>query len=253
MHERYAAFQASTRAAKPTVAVILGSGLANALPALAPVAAIDFSDLPGLPTPSVAGHVGRLLLGQYAGVSVLIMQGRIHYYEGHDWPMVARPIELLAELGVQIVLLTNAAGGIRDDLTPGTLMTITGHQRWNQPGFWRGGRVETVEHVYASQLRAALPPTGGVYVSVTGPSYETAAEVRAMRCNGGDAVGMSTAHEAETAARLGLRVAAVSCITNRAAGLGQACLSHDEVTAVGRQAAAQLACTIENFLRSTTA
>lgn len=250
MSQEYRAYRQYTHTERPRIAVVLGSGLVNALRTLQVSRQIAFNDIPGLPIPSVAGHTGKLLLGRLAGVSVLVMQGRIHYYEGHDWSTVARPIEVLAELGVRVVLFTNAAGGIREDLVPGSLMTIVGHQRWNQPNFWRGGQVQTVQTVYARELLGSLPTQQGVYVSVTGPSYETVAEVLAMQRNGGDAVGMSTAHEAEIAHQLDLRVAGLSCITNRAAGLGQAALSHRDVTAIGEQTAQQVATVVEKFLRS---
>jgi purine-nucleoside phosphorylase len=195
-------------------------------------------------------------------VRVLVYQGRLHFYEGHAWDVVTRPVRVAAELGALVALLTNAAGGIADGLGPGSLMALRDHMEWTWPYWWRrpgpGGLGSDRPSPYSARLlellsRAAaalgLELPRGVYASLLGPCYETPAEIRALKTWGADAVGMSTAREVQAAAEAGLECAAVSCITNRAAGLSAAPLSHAEVLATAAAASARLTDLIEAFLK----
>jgi purine-nucleoside phosphorylase len=242
--------------------LVLGSGMGAVARRLEGALVVPFGEVPGLPAASVAGHGGRLALGEWAGVRVLVYEGRLHHYEGHGWDVVTRPVRVAAELGARVALLTNAAGGIADALGPGSLMAVRDHIEWTWPYWWRrpgpGGLGGERPSPYSPQLldllgRAAaslgfeLPQ--GVYASVPGPCYETAAEIRALKAWGADAVGMSTAREIQAAADAGMECAAVSCITNRAAGLSAAPLSHAEVLATAAAASARLTDLVEAFLK----
>lgn len=239
------------REVRPRAAVVLGSGLAAAADTLVIAASIPYAEIPELPAPTVAGHRGRLAVGHWDGTPVAVCFGRVHLYEGHPLPVVTRLVRVLVDLGVRSLLLTNAAGGIRPDLDPGTLMPIYSHVTWLGPEVGGGCGAPYLASL-TEQLcepmsdRSRLTP--GVYAALTGPSYETPAEIRALRAIGVDAVGMSTAVEAEAAGGLGLAVAAVSCITNRAAGLGDTPLSHAHVEETALLAVDRLAELIGRFL-----
>jgi purine-nucleoside phosphorylase len=226
----------------PRVGVILGSGLGAWATRLQNSSELPYPSIPHMPTPRVPGHPGELWLGDYGGVSVACLRGRVHAYEGHPVARVVFGARLLAELGCRAVLLTNAAGGIRADLTPGSLMLITDHINlsglnplvgWgDHPGFI------DMTQAYDPRLTAAardaasalgLNSSEGVYAALLGPSYETPAEIRMLRAMGADAVGMSTALEVIALRERGVAVGAVSCITNVAAGLSAALLDHDDV------------------------
>jgi purine-nucleoside phosphorylase len=241
-------------ATPPEVALVLGSGMGAVARRVRPERTAPFASVPGLPAASVHGHKGCLRLGEWAGRRVLLFEGRLHFYEGHRWEVVVRPIRLAAELGARVALLTNAAGGIRDDLGPGSLLAIRDHLEWTRPFWWRhpgpGGLGPARPSPYAAALLEALGRaaratgvelTQGVYAAVTGPCYETPAEVRALRAWGADAVGMSTAREVQAGAEIGLASAAVSCITNRAAGLSGGPLNHEEVLATAAAQSERLA------------
>ncbi|HXG09214.1 MAG TPA: purine-nucleoside phosphorylase [Gemmataceae bacterium] len=248
------------RATPPAVALVLGSGMSGVAAGLTPLLTVPFGAIPGLTATSVAGHRGRLTLGEWAGRRVLVFEGRLHFYEGHSWEAVTLPVRLAAALGVRVLLQTNAAGGIRDDLGPGSLMVIHDHIEWTRPYCWRepgpGGLGPSRPSPYAQRLldllsEAAEPEAAlsrGIYAAVTGPCYETPAEIRALRAWGADAVGMSTAREAQAGYDLGLECAAISCITNRAAGLGGAPLDHQEVLATAAAQTARLARLVTRFL-----
>jgi purine-nucleoside phosphorylase len=219
---------------------VLGSGLGGIDTHFRETESIPFTDVPGLCVPSVGGHAGRLALGEWDSAPALVFFGRVHYYEGHSWNAVTAPVRLAAELGVKRMVLTNAAGGIHPKLAPGSLMALRGHLALLQPADWRQARIATP---YSDDLLKLVRDAGlfaGVYAALTGPSYETPAEIRALAAMGADAVGMSTAREAEAAAELGLEVAAISCITNRAAGLAAGALDHDEVLMNARSAVERL-------------
>jgi purine-nucleoside phosphorylase len=237
----HATFVDACRASPPALVVILGSGMGGVAARVRPIASIPFAQVPGLPTASVPGHKGWVTLGEWAGLSVLLFEGRLHRYEGHSWDVVVRPIRWAAEVGVRHALLTNAAGGIRADLQPGNLMAIADHIDSTRPCWWRHrvpgpGQPSPYSAALLALLMQAAASAGvvlarGTYGAVTGPCYETPAEIRALRTFGADAVGMSTAREVQAGAEAGLLCAAVSCITNRAAGLSGTALNHGEVLA----------------------
>ena len=240
----FTAFAEAARAARPALALVLGSGMGSVAGRMHATCAVPFAEVPELPAAAVAGHRGRLTLGEWAGRNVLVFEGRVHFYEGHPWRAVTATARAAAFLGARALLLTNAAGGIRDDLGPGSLMAIRAHLEWTRPYCWRRPDPPPPSPYSAPLLRlldeaaiaagVALPV--GVYAMVTGPCFETPAEIRALRACGADAVGMSTAPEAAAGAEAGLECAAVSCITNRAAGLADGSLNHEEVlTTAARQ------------------
>lgn len=252
------------RAAKspPRVAIVLGSGLGNVVRAVQQDCRVAYSNVPGFPTTTVAGHSGLLTLGDWAGKRVLVFEGRFHFYEGHDWNQVVKPMRVAADLGVQTVLLTNAAGGIHPELEPGSLMAIRDHIEWTRPACWRlpgpGGLGGTRPSPYAGHLLrlaehagllAGIPIRTGTYAMVTGPCYETPAEIRALQVWGADAVGMSTAREAQAAFERGLACLGISCIANRAAGLSATPLTHQEVLEGMRATSKRLAKVLEQVLR----
>jgi purine-nucleoside phosphorylase len=231
-------------AAPPAIGVVLGSGLGDWATRLSDATPLPYATIPHMPTPSVAGHPGELWLGTRAGVGVACLRGRVHAYEGHPIERVVFGARLLAELGCRAVLLTNAAGGIRADLSPGSLMLITDHLNlsgrnplvaWSPAGHPAfidmtrayDRRLLAAARGAASDLGLALPE--GVYAALLGPSYETPAEIRMLRALGADAVGMSTALEVIALRERGVAVGAISCITNAAAGLSEAALDHEDV------------------------
>jgi len=241
---------------RPT-AFVLGSGMGPIAARIQPQNVVPFADLPGMVAPSVSGHSGTLSLGHWVGRPVLLYAGRLHFYEGHPWERAVRPMEIIHELGARAVVLTNAAGGINPAFEPGSLMALTDHIEWNHPNHWRspgpGDRPSPYDSRLNDRLTAAAHRTGvtlhrGVYAMVTGPTYETPAEVRALAACGADAVGMSTAREACRAHELGIPVAAISCIANRAAGLSATPLSHKEVLAAVAASAEQLGRLLEQFI-----
>lgn len=235
----FAEFARTARALAPRTAVVLGSGLAGATSAFVERAFVGFGDIPGLVPPTVHGHGGKLAVGEWSGVPALLFMGRLHFYEGHSLNVVTGTVRTVAELGASRAVLTNAAGGIHPALEPGGLMAIRGHLKLLDAAAWRAlANDGTSAPPYSARLldvmlsherAAGRELLAGVYAALTGPSYETPAEIRALAKCGADAVGMSTALEAEEAARLGLEVAGVSCITNKAAGLGDSALDHAEV------------------------
>ncbi|MBA4063560.1 MAG: purine-nucleoside phosphorylase [Isosphaera sp.] len=249
----FAEFERVVRGLAPAAAVVLGSGLSRAAAAFREAAAVGFGEVPGLVPPTVPGHGGRLAVGHWGATPALVFFGRLHYYEGHSPDVVAGPARAAAALGARRFVLTNAAGGIHPNLAPGELMAIRGHLKLIGPDAWRSaGRA--VREPYAAALLARMPELlAGVYAALTGPCYETPAEIRAAREMGADAVGMSTALEAEAAAGLGLEVAGVSCVTNRAAGLDPAPLAHADVLVTAQRAADRLAAVIGRLLASDLA
>jgi purine-nucleoside phosphorylase len=227
------------------IAVVLGSGLGGFTDSLEDVRSLDAAGVPGWPVSTVEGHCGKLFLGRAAGRRVIVLQGRVHYYEGHPIGQVVFPVRVLGRLGVRVLILTNAAGGIRPDLKPGDFMLITDHINWmgvnpligpNDPRFgprfpdlsapYDPSLLETAE-ACASEL--GIPVTRGILAATSGPSYETAAEIRMLGRCGADAVCMSTVPETIAAVHMGMRVLGISCIANAAAGMGSGPLSHEEV------------------------
>lgn len=226
--------------------IVLGSGWGPVVEALMEIeGTLPYGEIPGFPLSTVEGHAGRLVWGDMAGVPVLCMQGRFHYYEGYGMREVTLPIRVFAELGLRGVLLTNAAGGINPDLPPGTLMLIEDHIHFMGSHPLRGPNEEEkgprfpdMTEAWDTRLRdcfreaageAGVALRDGVYLAVSGPSFETPAEIRAFARLGADAVGMSTVPECLVARHRGLRVCGLSCITNAAAHQGGAPLTHEEV------------------------
>jgi len=241
---------------RPKLAVVLGSGFHYVLAELRVIQKISYAQIPGFPKPTVSGHAGELVLGHLGQTPVLVLSGRAHFYEGHAMERVTFATRTLAEFGITDLLLTNAAGGINRKFRAGDFMVLTDHINFMGVNPLRGGdasspgisatgasqpplsRFVDLTEAYDKKLREVLFRAGkisklklqrGVYLAVSGPSYETPAEIRAFATLGADAVGMSTVPEAIVARQCGLRVAAVSCITNLAAGIGKEKLSHAEV------------------------
>jgi purine-nucleoside phosphorylase len=245
-------------ALRPRLGIVLGSGFHSALTEFTVETVLPFAKIPGFPQPSVEGHAGNVCFGHFGGTPAVVLHGRSHFYEGHSLDQVTFPIRALAAFGIRDLLLTNAAGGIRKTFRAGDFMAITDHINFMGFNPLRGPvepglrRFVDLTDTYDEALREMLDAAGaaakirlrhGVYLAVSGPSYETPAEIRAFARLGADAVGMSTVPEAIVARQCGLRVAAVSCITNQAAGLGGAKLSHAEVLAAAdrvKDAGAQL-------------
>jgi xanthosine phosphorylase len=248
----------------PRVGVVLGSGLGAVADAVADAEVLDYRDLPGFPRPTVEGHAGRAVIGDLAGVRVAVLQGRQHLYEGGDSEPIRTPVRALRAAGADTIVLTNAAGSLRPEVGPGRLMAITDHINLtganplvgpNDDAI--GPRFPSLRDAYDAGLRAALRATAaelgidlaeGVYVAVTGPSFETPAEIRAFRALGADAVGMSTVHETIVARHAGLRVAAISTITNLAEGLSDEPLTHEQTLRDAQGAAGDLARLLEAFV-----
>lgn len=229
----------------PRIGLVLGSGLGDFCDAMEIVCTLNYADIPGFPRASVPGHAGTLVFGHFQGQPLAVMRGRVHCYEGYTQQEVTIPVRVLRRLGVETLLLTNAAGGINLDFSTGALMVITDHINFsgqnplvgqNLDDF--GPRFPDMSTVYSPALRNALlcaaqnakiPLRQGVYLMCSGPSFETPAEIRAFRTLGADAVGMSTVPEAIVARHAGMQVLGISCITNMAAGVLNQPLSHQEV------------------------
>jgi xanthosine phosphorylase len=248
----------------PRAGLMLGSGLGDLAERLDDRVEIPYGELPGFHSAGLAGHAGALVLGRLAGREVAIFAGRWHVYQGIAGDAITTPIRTLKALGAELLVLTNAAGSLRPDAGPGSLVCITDHI--NMLGFnpltgpnddSAGPRFPSLRDAYDPELRARLHRAAkalgitlrdGVYLAVAGPSFETPAEIRAFRALGADLVGMSTIPEVIAARHCGLRVAAVSVVTNLAEGMGGEELSHDQTLRVAKQGAEQLGPLIERFL-----
>ena len=248
----------------PEVGIVLGSGLGDLADDLEDAVAIPFAELPGWPAATAPGHAGRLLLGRLGGRPVVMLQGRFHLYEGNDPGLVVQPMLLFRRLGASVVFLTNAAGGLDPAFGPGTLMAITDHI--NLTGFNPligpneeaiGPRFPDLTDAWSPRLRTRLHAAAeaegvaladGVYVGLTGPNYETPAEVRMLAALGGHAVGMSTVLECIAARWAGLEVVGVSLVTNAGAGYSGHPLTHAEVLAAGLESGPHLARAIRRFV-----
>jgi purine-nucleoside phosphorylase len=244
--------------------LILGSGLGHLAGAVGGVA-IPYSDLPGFPHAGVSGHNPHLVIGDLEGVRVAVFGGRAHYYESGNPAAMRLPLEVLRALGAKTLIATNAAGSLRPDIQPGDLMLLSDHINFSglNPliGEKTDARFVPMKDAHDPDLRAALkaaaatqgvPLPEGVYAWYSGPSFETPAEIRAIKILGGDAVGMSTVPEVILARFLGLKVAAISTITNMAAGLSDENISHEHTKAMAPVGAAKLELTLRALLRSMT-
>lgn len=237
----------------PKVAIVLGSGLGALAEVIQVVDTVDYADINGFPVSTVDGHKGRFVFGYIEETPVVIMQGRVHFYEGYDISDVVLPIRVMRKLGADILFLTNSAGGLNTMYRPGDFMMITDHISSFMPSPLIGENVEewgarfpSMENIYDVSLcefiRQAARESNvllreGVYVQMKGPQYETSAEVRMCQTLGGDAVGMSTAIEAVAGRHMGMRVCGLSCISNMACGISKTPLNHMEVTEVGEKMA----------------
>ena len=239
----------------PSVAVVLGSGLGAFADELSDATAIGYDEIPGFAHATVEGHAGRLVIGKAGNVAVAAMQGRFHFYEGYSLEEVTFPIRVLKLLGVNTLMLTNAAGSLNTELTPGSLMVISDHINLmgvnpligpNEEKF--GPRFPDLSVAYDPDLQSlvideansmGLSLRRGVYASLTGPSYETPAEIHMVRTLGADAVGMSTVPEAIVARHMDMRVIGISCITNLAAGVSSRPIDHSQVMEIGESVRGQ--------------
>jgi xanthosine phosphorylase len=249
---------------RPRVGVVLGSGLGAVADAVEDPTAIPYADLPGFPQPGVEGHAGQAVAGRIGDVPVVVLQGRAHLYEGGDLDLIRTPVRALRAAGAEILVLTNAAGSLRMDLGPGSLMLIEDHINMTGANLLAGPNEEelgprfpSLRDAYDPQLRAQLRTaardlgvalTEGVYLAVRGPSFETPAEIRAFHTLGADAVGMSTVHETTVARHCGLRVAAVSAIANYAEGMSDEPVSHEQTLRDAARAADDLAPLLTRFI-----
>lgn len=264
LDELEAAVRART-ALVPRVGIVLGSGLGGLADALSEPVAIPFAELPGWPAASAPGHAGTLLLGELEGVPVACLKGRLHMYEGHTERLVVEPALLMGRLGAKVLVLTNAAGGVNASYPPGTLMVIADHLNltgrnplMGENDDALGQRFPDLVDAWSPRLRnlmrRAAAETGvaleeGVYAGLTGPMYETPAEVRMLRTLGADAVGMSTVLEAIAARWAGIEVVGVSLVTNAGAGVTGEPLTHEEVMAAGVEAAPRFSALVRQFVR----
>ncbi|MBI0576221.1 purine-nucleoside phosphorylase [Neobacillus cucumis] len=229
----------------PKIGLILGSGLGVLADEIAQPVKIPYHEIPDFPVSTVEGHAGQLVFGSLSGAEVVAMQGRFHFYEGYSMDKVTFPVRVMKELGVEMLIVTNAAGGVNESFSPGDLMIITDHINFmgtnpliGPNDSKLGVRFPDMSEAYTKELRAIAKEIAGslkievkegVYVGFTGPVYETPAEIRMARVLGGDAVGMSTVPEVIVARHGGLKVLGISCITNMASGILDQPLSHDEV------------------------
>jgi xanthosine phosphorylase len=244
---------------------VLGSGLGAVADCVQDAITVGYEELPGFPRPTVAGHAGRAVLGHISGVPVAVLKGRAHLYEGGPLAALAAPVRALKAAGAETVVLTNAAGSLRADVRPGRLMAISDHINLTGTNVLIGPNDDAIgprfpplrdayDPVLRAQLHAAARDTEidlaeGVYLAVSGPSFETPAEIRAFARLGADAVGMSTVHETIAARHCGLRVCAISAITNLAEGLSEEPLSHEQTLRDAQRAGVDLARLLPVFLK----
>jgi purine-nucleoside phosphorylase len=267
--ERLAALEEAVRRhtdLRPTLGIVLGSGLGALAERIADPVAIPFADLPGWPAASAPGHAGRLVLGTLEGVPVACLQGRLHMYEGPPPRLVAEPVLLMGRLGAESVLLTNSAGGVNEAYPAGTLMLISDHLNLtgqnplvgpNDDAL--GERFPDLVDAWSRRLRERMrqaaadediPLEEGVYAGLSGPSYETPAEVKMLRTLGADAVGMSTVVEAIAARWVGIEICGVSLVTNPGAGVTGEPLTHEEVLAAAEAAGPQFTTLVRRYVRA---
>jgi xanthosine phosphorylase len=259
-----AAIRARVPGAAPRAGIILGSGLGGLADRVEAATVIPYADIPGFPQSTVHGHAGSLVIGRLAGVEVAVFKGRVHYYEGQGAAVMAVPVRVVQALGAETLLVTNAAGSLRPEVGPGRLMLITDHINMlgtspligpNDdavgPRFLPMGQAYDADHLAAMRDCArtlGIDLSEGVYLAVSGPAFETPAEIRMFARMGADAVGMSTVPEVLLARHCGLKVAAVSAITNLGEGLSEFPLSHDQTLQYAGVAASDLSRLVLSFL-----
>ncbi|MGA9668472.1 MAG: purine-nucleoside phosphorylase [Terracidiphilus sp.] len=270
VHEAAAFLRAKLGPITPKIGIVLGSGLGAVADAVADPILAPYAEIPHFPQSTVVGHSGRIVAGLLGGVPVVVMQGRVHFYEGYTPQQVTFPMRVLGALGLRAVVLTNAAGGIKDGYHLGQLVALADHINFmgfnplngpNEPRFGfqpsTGLRFFDMTEAYSKRLRSlahdaaeaeGFPLDEGVYLAVPGPSFETPAEIRAFRTLGATLVGMSTVPETIVARHMGIEVLGISCVTNLAAGLGATPLSHEEVFETGRQVENRLARLLERLV-----
>lgn len=240
---------------KPEIALILGSGLGDYADGICVEKVVEYADIEDFPVSTVSGHKGRFVFGFIDGVPAVVMQGRVHFYEGYEMSDVVLPTRLMGMMGAKKLILTNAAGGVNPNFKSGDFMMITDHIAVGVPNPLIGGNLDELgvrfpdmSEVYSRRMQGIIKSEAqklgldireGVYVQLTGPSYETPAEVRMIRTLGGDAVGMSTACEAIAAKHMGMEICGISCITNMAAGISAGKLNHSEVQETADRVAEQ--------------
>jgi len=247
---------------RPTLAIVLGSGFHHILTRLRVEKKTPYAKIPGFPVPGVSGHAGELFFGHLGGTPVLVLSGRAHFYEGHSMERVTFAVRALAAFGIRDLLLTNAAGGINQKFRPGDFMVLADHINFMGTNPLRGGSVAGLPQfvdmtqvydprsgalLFQAARRCKMKLHSGVYLAVSGPSYETPAEIRAFAALGADVVGMSTVPEALVARQCGLNVVALSCVTNLAAGRSRAKVSHTEVLETAGRVKVLAAKLLENF------
>jgi len=237
----------------PKAALVLGSGLGGYAEQIDTVASIDYADIEGFPVSTVPGHHGRYVFGYVRNVPVVIMQGRVHFYEGYGISDVVLPVRLTGLMGAEILFLTNAAGAINEAYSAGDFIVIRDHILFGVPSPLIGRNIDQLgtrfpdmSEIYKSELRGRIAAAAGslgiqihegVYLQASGPNFETPAEIRAFRAMGADIVGMSTACEAVAATHMGMKVCGISCVSNLAAGISKTPLTHDEVQEMADKAA----------------
>lgn len=260
MDEAVTAVKTAWPDAKPEMGIVLGSGWGEAVSGFRVKAALGYEQIPNLGKTGVEGPAGQLVWAEFEGTELFVFQGRRHCYEGEGWTPVVLPVWILKQFGAETVLLTNASGGIRDDLKPESLMVIADHINMlganplagpHNPAF--GTHFPDQTEVYSSNLRKKLLAAGadseGVYVATSGPTFETPAEIHAFRSMGADAVGMSTVPEAIFANALGLQVAGLSCVCNWAAGLGDEKLSGEDVIRTAHETMPRMRAILNGFVK----
>jgi purine-nucleoside phosphorylase len=262
--ESAAAFILSQTALRPKIGLILGSGLGAFADDLSTPVRVSYAHIPGFPCATAVGHAGQLVIANAGDVPVAVMQGRVHLYEGYSAAEVAFPVRVLGRMGIQALILTNAAGGINTEYGQGALVILRDHMNLqgqnplsgaNDERF--GPRFPDMTYSYSKRYREialeeasklSIPPHEGVYAALAGPSYETPAEIRYLRAVGADLVGMSTVPEAIAARHMRINVLAISCVTNMAAGVLDKVLDHNEVLEVGRKVTGQFVSLLRSIL-----
>lgn len=254
---------------QPKAALVLGSGLGDYAETIQTEAVLDYHEIDGFPVATVPGHKGRFIFGYIGSVPVVIMQGRVHYYEGYSMQDVVLPIRLMKMLGADILCLTNAAGGVNDTFQAGDFMLITDHIASFVPSPLIGENLEALgvrfpdmSEIYDEKLQCVvkeaaaelqIPIKEGIYLQTTGPAYESKQEIRMFRILGADAVGMSTACEAIAANHMGMKICGISCISNLACGMTDRPLSHAEVQETSDRMAESfkklITCSIEKMIK----